>query len=297
MDITPVIHTPIKEDSVGLGVVGIEAKQYALLGPRLEVSLLQLFRKMDNDLAAPYSDVVNTRLDACQQLPRYFGGSSGLQPIVKVGSSCYSIWPKLEVKPTIGQHGPHQLIHSLYHPFGMPCLLMDVRCNELMYHLHWKELSRQGLRLELLGIVCPQGAHQSLGLSLKMQQTLVYQIRHLIPGLETDGEDSIGVFIHHNQVVLLPLSAEDYMRSCHITMNHLQGSGGQAFTGPMVASMHLGQLAAYTVCCMLSIASNGLELPLAQRQTMNHLLADHIAEGPVASMSKPPMKEIKVLHV
>jgi hypothetical protein len=66
VDVTPVVDTSIQHDSVALGVVGVKSQQDTLTSPGLEVSLLQLHRGVDNDLAAPHSQMLNSGLDSCE---------------------------------------------------------------------------------------------------------------------------------------------------------------------------------------------------------------------------------------
>jgi hypothetical protein len=66
VDVTPVKHLAIQQDTVALGVMSAEAQQDTLLGSGLEVTLLQLHRGVNNDLTAPHTEMVNTGPLSCE---------------------------------------------------------------------------------------------------------------------------------------------------------------------------------------------------------------------------------------
>jgi hypothetical protein len=69
--VTSVIGASINQHLVALGIVRIETQQNAFLSVGLEVSLLQLIRQVDQDLATPDPEVLHTWFDSSQQLPRH----------------------------------------------------------------------------------------------------------------------------------------------------------------------------------------------------------------------------------
>jgi hypothetical protein len=139
VDVTSLIDSPVQQNQPALGVVSAEPQQNTLLGSGLEVTFLQLHRRVDDNLAAPDSEVVNTGLDSCQQLPRHLVRSSGLQTIVNVDCCQHCIRPELKVQATVHQHGSDKMVNALNHPLCMASLLMDVGGCELVHNLHGEE--------------------------------------------------------------------------------------------------------------------------------------------------------------
>jgi hypothetical protein len=97
--ITPVVDSSGNEHPVAGWVVRMITQQNTLLRSRLEMPLLQFHRSVDNDLAAPHSEMSDAWLHSSKQLPRHLGRTPGLHEVVDVHCRHQSIRPELKVKP------------------------------------------------------------------------------------------------------------------------------------------------------------------------------------------------------
>jgi hypothetical protein len=296
-DVTTLQHPTIQEHLVELGVGVMEAKQDAFLRPGQEVPNLELVGNVHQHLAAPDSDVLQVGLDACEPFQWGLAGSPALEPVVDVGSCGHSIRPELDVKAGVGEHSTDQGVQPLDHTLGMPGLLMEVRGGLLVDDSEGQDEVLQFLGPELLGVVRAQGGHTGLGSSHEVLEAQEDQLRYQVSGLEGAGVSRIGVLIHEDKVVALPIATVDVMGSSNIKVDKLQGFSHLVRAVAVGATVHLGKATAYTAGCMGSVAQDRLQLGRGEWESINNPHGYHVANSLEADVAKPPMEEIKSFHI